>query len=128
MPRLMGYAEQFLSYHPLTSQFPRDHAAVSAMISQLCAKEDGCVLVHDHGVIGGVIVPLWSSPDILVATEMFWWAERDGLSLMKAFEDWARAKGAHVVNMIAIMGVRDVTPIYDRAGYAPVELSFVRAN
>lgn len=126
LPRLMRYAEAFLDYHPVTSRFPRNLEAVQAMIEQLMASEDSCVLVHDHGLIGGAIVPLWCSPEVRIATEYFWWAERDGLPLMKAFEDWAAAKGADDVQMLAILGVRDVTPIYDRAGYRPMEISFMR--
>lgn len=127
LPRLMGYAEQFLAYHPMTSLYPREPEAVEAMLSKLIADENCVLLVHDRGAIGGVLNPLWCAPSVKVATELFWWAEMGGRPLMKAFEDWARSKGADVLNMIAIIGRKDVTPLYDRAGYSPVELSFVRA-
>lgn len=127
LPRLMGYAAEFLSFHPLTSQFPRDLDAVEAMLRRMIEGNDAALLVHDRGVIGGVIAPLWCAPDVRVANELFWWSESNGLALMKAFEAWAASKGAQVVNMVMIMGVRDVSAIYDRAGYAPVELSFMRA-
>ena len=127
LPRLMGYAAEFLSYHPLTSQFPRDLGAVEAKLRWMIESDEAALLVHDRGVIGGVLAPMWCSPGVTVASELFWWSESNGLSLMKAFEAWAASKGAQVVNMVMIMGVRDVSPIYDRAGYAPVELSFMRA-
>ncbi len=127
LPRLMGYAAEFLSYHPLTSQFPRDMAAVETMLRRMIEGEDAALLVHDRGAIGGVIAPLWCSPGVQVANELFWWSETNGLALMRAFEVWANEHGAQVVNMVMIMGRRDVSPIYDRAGYMPIELSFVRA-
>jgi hypothetical protein len=127
LPRLMGWAGEFLSYHPLTSQFPRDLAAVEAMLRRMIEGEDAALLMHDRGAIGGIIAPLWCSPDVRVANELFWWSESNGLSLMKAFEAWAHDNGAQVVNMVMIVGRRDVSPIYDRAGYLPVELSYVRA-
>lgn len=127
LPRLMGYAAEFLSFHPLTSQFPRDLGAVEAKLRWMIEAEDAALLVHDRGVIGGFIAPMWCSPGVNVASELFWWSESNGLALMKAFEAWAASKGAQVVNMVMIMGVRDVSAIYDRAGYAPVELSFMRA-
>lgn len=127
IPRLMVYAEQFLAYHPVTSQFPHEPEAIEAALRNLMASENAVLLVHDRGAIGGVLTPLWCAPSVIFATEIFWWAEIGGRPLMKAFEAWAHEKGAQVVNMIAILGRKDVTPIYDRAGYVPVELSFVRA-
>lgn len=127
IPRLLGYAEQFLAYHPMMRALPRDLGAIEATLRRMMTSDEAVLLVHDRGVIGGVLSPVWASPSVLVATELFWWAELGGRPLMKAFETWAQSKGASVVNMIAIMGERDVTPIYDRAGYVPTELSFVRA-
>lgn len=127
LPRLMGYAESFLAYHPITSAFPRDLAAVETTLRRLMAGGDGVLLVHDHGVIGGMLSPMWCAPDVTVALELFWWAESGGLSLMRAFQTWAHEKAATVVQMSMIIGGRDVSGIYDRMGYMPVELSYVRA-
>ena len=127
LPRLMGYAEEFLSYHPVTSLFPRDLDAVEVALRRMIHDPNSVLLVHDRGAIGGFITPMWCSPGVLVATELFWWAEGSGLSLMRAFEDWARECGADIVQMLMIMGRRDVSFVYDRAGYSPVELSYVRA-
>jgi GNAT superfamily N-acetyltransferase len=127
LPRLMGYADQFLAYHPITSAFPRDLEAVEAALRRMIKDENSALLVHDRGVIGGFITLMWCSPGVLVATELFWWAEAGGRSLMKAFEEWARERGADMVQMLMIMGRKDVSFIYDRAGYSPVELSYVRA-
>ncbi|MEY2759937.1 MAG: hypothetical protein RIR33_3715 [Pseudomonadota bacterium] len=127
LPRLMGYAAEFLTYHPITSQFPRDLDAVDKALRRMIENEDAALLVHDRGVIGGVLSPVWCSPDVMVATELFWWAETDGLSLLRAFEAWARDKSADLVQMLMIVGRRDVSMIYDRAGYMPAELSYVRA-
>ena len=126
LPRLMGYADSFLSYHPVTSMFPRERDAMEATLRKLMSDENGALLVHDHGVIGGIISPLWCAPSVIVATELFWWADAQGRPLMKAFEEWAREKGAELVQMLMIMGRKDVSAIYDRAGYAPVELSYMR--
>lgn len=127
LPRLMGWAEKFLAYHPLTAQFPHDMLAVETMLRRMIEGEDAALLMHERGAIGGIIAPLWCSPDVRVANELFWWSEAGGRSLMRAFEAWAAEHGAHVVNMVMIMGRRDVSTIYDRAGYTPLELSFVRA-
>lgn len=127
IPRLLGYAESFLSYHPMTNAFPHNLAAVEKTLRTLIASDDAALLVHDHGVIGGVINPMWCAPDVKVALEMFWWAESGGLALMRAFQEWAHGKGATIVQMSMIIGGKDVSAIYDRMGYMPVELSYVRA-
>lgn len=127
LPQLMAWAGEFLSYHPLTSQFPHDLAAIKAMLLRMIEGEDAALLMHERGAIGGIIAPLWCSPGVRVANELFWWSEGNGMSLMKAFEAWALSHDAQVVNMVMIVGRRDVSPIYDRAGYTPVELSYVRA-
>lgn len=127
IPRLLATAEAFLAYHPVTSQCPRDMDAIDAMLRRMIDADDACLLVHEHGVIGGVINPLWSNPSIKVASEMFWWADKGGRSLLDAFEAWAKENGANIVQMLAIMGRRDVTSVYDRRGYFPVEMSFMKA-
>ena len=127
IPRLIGYADNFLSYHPITSQFPRDLGAVETTLRNLIASEDGVILVNDHGAIGGQISRMWCAPDVSVALELFWWAESGGLSLMRAFKAWANEKGADMIQVAMIIGRKDVSTIYDRMGFTPVELSFIRA-
>lgn len=127
IPRLLGYAQRFLDYHPITSQVPRDLAAVEAVLRKLLTADDGVLLVTDHGVVGGMINPMWCAPDVRVALELFWWADKGGLSLMRAFHKWATESGANIIQVAMIVGRKDVSTIYDRMGFMPVELSFVRA-
>lgn len=127
MPRLLGYAQSFLTYHPITSHFPRDMAAVEAVLRRLLTADDGVLLVTDHGAIGGMLSPMWCAPDVKIALELFWWADSGGLSLMRAFQTWAKDRGADMIQVAMIVGRKDVSTIYDRMGFMPVELSFVRA-
>ena len=127
MPRLLQYADAFLSYHPLTATLPREMAAVEGMLGRMIDNPSAVIFVHDHGVIGGIIVPIWCAPKTAVATELFWWAERNGIELMRAFEDWACASGADIVQMLSIAGRRSPDALYVRAGYAKTEVSYVRA-
>jgi hypothetical protein len=128
LPQLLGWAAAFADYHPLTRAAGHDPASVETMMRAMIADPDKALLMHAHGAIGGIVAPMWLNPRVRVATELFWWASRDGLQLMRAFEDWAREQDVDVVQMIAILGVdRDVTSIYDRAGYLPAELNFVKA-
>lgn len=124
---LLPFAEAFHAYYPLTAGREFDPIAQARGLLSFIEGENSVVLMHDHGAIGGIVSPLWCDPSVKVATELFWWAERDGLALKTAFEEWARATGADYVQMISIFGKRDVAPIYRRSGYMPVEACFVRA-
>ena len=125
LPRLLKYAAQFRAYHPLLASLPEDLPAIEAALRNMMAGDTMCVLVHDHGVIGGLLSPVWASPDHLVASEAFWWAEQDGKALLEAFENWARDHGAVWIQMLKIEGVRDVAPIYERRGYVPCESAYI---
>lgn len=121
LPRCMKWARDFFAYHPLSKHIEMDEGQVLTVLRNLMTHDDGVIFLHDHGVIGGLINGIWLNPEAKQAIEMFWWAERDGLSLLQAFENWAKEKGAQSVQMLAIDGVRDVTPIYKRRGYVPIE-------
>jgi len=82
------------------------------------------VFVHDDGVIGGELTPL-KFGRALVAQEVFWWAERDGLTLLRAFESWAESKGADLICMAALERSR-LSKLYLRRGYQPKENFYVR--
>lgn len=64
----------------------------------------------------------------LTACEVGWWVEPEfrkggaGLELLDAGEEWARHIGAGEIQMIAPIGSDvDVTKIYQRRGYRPLE-------
>lgn len=126
MPQLRRYAEAFAEYHPMLAALPADIDAICTTLGHLIENENACILIHDHGTIGGLVVPFWAAPEKLVASEMFWWAEREGGALLDAFEAWAESKGATFVQMLCIQGVRDVSPVYRRRGYAPLENAYIR--
>jgi GNAT superfamily N-acetyltransferase len=125
MPFLLEVARRFWAIAPYAVG-AIDEAAVEAV---LCSLLDGggVILRHEHGAIGGFMSPMWMRPQTRVATELFWWAERDGLALMRAFEDWAREQGAAAVNMVSLAGHERAGRLYERRGYAPVEQVYRRA-
>jgi GNAT superfamily N-acetyltransferase len=103
-----------------------DPQAVDDMVGGLI-DGSGVVFRHEWGAIGGFVSPMWMSPSVLVASELFWWSEREGLALLRAFEDWAKDQGAVAVNMIGLATNERAGRIYERRGYAPVEQVYRRA-
>lgn len=91
--------------------------------------ERGVVFMTGMGMLGGVLHPAYSSPNYLMAVEL-WWSAHDGrgLSLLCAFEDWAAKNGADEVRMSAVAQHRGaaVGRLLTRRGYVAREVSFTK--
>ena len=105
-------------------KFDLDEDALGSFLSGLISSDQGAVLISDHGVIGGVLAPSYSNPSWVMAVELFWWAERDGLALLKAFEDWARSAGASEVRMSSLASLPRADVLLRHKGYAATEISY----
>ncbi len=92
-------------------------------LAGLITSPDGFLAVSDHGFIAATITQTVISPDPC-AVELGWWAERDGLSLLKAFEEWADRKGATLKKMSCKGGTAQ--RILERAGYRAAETAMVK--
>lgn len=95
----------------------------------LIAEENGEAV----GSLGALLYDHPNNSDVRVAQEMFWWMEEafrgsDSVKLITAFEDLAREWGATVVSMSAINGMREraIGRIYERWGYRPQEVNYVK--
>jgi hypothetical protein len=127
IPRLVEMGRQF---HAMSDYnwAEYDPEAIASMLRGFIASDQACAYCHDHGVIGGVLTPLYFSPSNLIAVETFWWAERDGGQLLTAFEWWAETKGAKAMSMSRLEGKRDrvVDCILRKRGYSPAEHSYLK--
>lgn len=122
IPKLLDWGRKF---HAMAAPGPSFNAdAVAALLAQIIEADHGAVLMHDHGAIGGVLNPAYCDPAWIMAVEVFWWAERDGLSLLRAFEGWARNKGAAEVRMTSLASLPRADAVLRRKGYAPAEISY----
>lgn len=84
----------------------------------------GVILLSDVGMIGGVVAPAFCGPSYRMAVELFWWAERDGLALLRAFEGWAADQGANEVRLSTLAALPRADALVKRKGYAPNEISY----
>lgn len=102
---------------------PYDPQATRVFVARLIDSPQAVVLVHEHGMIAGALSPAYCAPDWVIAVELFWWAERRGLSLLRAFENWARDNGAAEVRMTTLHDLPSAAQIMARTGYAAAEIS-----
>ncbi len=116
---------QFLAASPY-ADVPLDIVAFSDFAGRMI--EHGVILLSDDGMLGGVLNPLYFNPSVVFAAELFWWAPKEGRALREAFEAWAREHGAMGVQFSGISNERaaTVTKLFQRAGYEPVELAFLK--
>jgi GNAT superfamily N-acetyltransferase len=103
---------------------PYDPEATRDFVAKLIEAPQATVLMHDHGMIAGVLSPAYCAPEWVIAVELFWWAERDGQSLLRAFEKWARDEGTNEIRMTTLAANPRVGSIMARAGYAAAETSY----
>lgn len=127
VPQIMEWGRAFHAYSPWArDEF--DAEAVRAAVTGLIDGEDRVILIHEHGMLGGLIGPVWTSPHVRMAQEAFWWADKGGKALLDAFEEWARQSGAKYVTMLSLPDEKAerMRQLYARAGYAPSESAFLK--
>lgn len=87
------------------------------------------------GIIGGVVTPCPMTADP-IASEMFWWVapflrgtSPAGMHLLMKWERWAIEKGVKRVYMGNLVELNDskMKRIYERMGYRPLEIHYVKA-
>lgn len=122
IPRLVEMGRKFHAASGMP--FDYDGNAIAALLDQLIASDAGTVICSDAGVIGGMLSPAYCDPKWMMAVELFWWAERDGLALLRAFEEWAARVGAQEVRMTSLASLPRADAILRRKGYAPTEISY----
>lgn len=120
IPRLLEWGRKF--HEASKAPFGFNDEAVALFLADL--MERGAVIMSDTGMIGGVLSPAYCDPEWIMAVEMFWWAERDGLALLKAFEDWAAENGASEVRMTSLAALPRADAILQRKGYEAMEISY----
>ena len=124
LPQLLEMGRKFHAMGP--HKGPYVEADVSDMIAGLL--RGGGVFIHDHGMIGGMMVPAYCGKSWVMAVELFWWADRHGLALLLAFEEWARDNGASEIRMTTLADHPKADAILRKRGYTPCEISYTKVT
>lgn len=101
-----------------------DPESIMASALSLMARDDGAVLVCDRGVLMLARMPLWFDHSERVAHEIFFYATRGGDALRREGERWAGA-GLNTLSRHETTDTR-LEKLYRRAGYVPIEHTFIR--
>jgi GNAT superfamily N-acetyltransferase len=122
IPTVVEFGERF---HAQSQQpFPYDKEAVEGFIGNIISSPSGAIFLSETGMIGGILAPAYCAPDWLMAVELFWWAEKGGVKLLKAFEAWAEDMNANEVRMTSLAALVRAGGLLKRLDYAPTEISY----
>ncbi|MCI5040026.1 MAG: hypothetical protein MRY81_10110 [Donghicola eburneus] len=123
IPRLAALGQRFHAASGMP--FGYDPDQIAGFLQGLIENESGVVLCSEQSLICGVLSPAYCDPNWMMAVELAWWSEdRQGLKLLRAFEAWARDKGANEVRMTTLCSLPAAEKIMSRTGYAPAEISY----
>lgn len=95
-----------------------------------------CIFLLEKGknivgvLLGYASTPLFSRDRI--SAELAWYVDpeyrnvKDGLALLKAFEDWSKEVNCRYCSMMDIHNLRDMSPLYKRKGYKMTEKTYTK--
>lgn len=136
VPALVAMGLRFRNATVYATRLAENPEQMAALGRHLIDSEDGLLLVADRGgePIGmmGVLVFAHHLSGARTAGEVFFWVEPAhrgyGIRLLRRAEQWAKARGATTMQMIAPVVVddpdQDVGPLYARVGYHALEVAY----
>lgn len=139
LPAYMDLAAAFVATTPVSNIISFDREGTAAFVEAALDNPDMLILVAEDGgkivgITGALAYPMYFNPAKRVAQELWWYMAPDarggnaGSLMFKTIERWAKDVGAEAMFMIALADGRvdKMEKVYQRAGYGPVERTYVR--
>jgi len=106
------------------------------LVESLLEAEDAVIFVaDDDGESVGFIVGFLGEilfNKVKYSTELAWFVRPEhrggtvALRLLKAYEEWGKSKGVHIINMADMSILQDHGGLYEKLGYSKVETCYVK--
>ena len=127
IPALMAMGEAFSEKAKLIDSVGYDPASAETTFRLMIETPGYVILMTDDGALGGAAIPHPFNSAHILAQEVFWWAKRDGLKLLAAFEEWASQRASSIrMGCLEASEPDRVAKIYERRGYRPLERGFIK--
>lgn len=126
----MDFAHRFFERSVWRDVATLDEAGVAAALQSLHDNPAGYVEITEAGAIGGMLTSLWFAPDVIIASELFWYSEKpgEGAALRERFEAWAKERGARFVQFSAMVNEHEdrLRRTLLEQGYHAKEIGFIK--
>lgn len=133
IPWLLAQLREFAASHPIGPRIMGTDENAEALLGHLIATQFVAVADAEGspvGLIAGAVTPHPFNPDLLVASELWWFVapahrgSRAGLALLEAYEDWAKANAD--VRGMTLEANSPVNPrVLVKRGYQLAETQYV---
>lgn len=126
------YAEA--DYEKVYGIKPDPKSLMRFVVSFISDKNKVILIDENKGMLMGAMIPWFLNDSKFIAQEMAWWVHpgqrgrKTGIMLFKAFEDWAKEKGAEVMIMgaISFLNGQKVGKFYERQEMQEIETLYSR--
>ena len=137
VPWLLAELREFAAHYPISnvSLFGSDTHAEGLLLALIVGQYVAIAHRGDErlGLIAGGLAPHPYNPDLIVASELWWWVTpehrgtRAGYALLAAFHRWARDAGADLVTMTLASNSQVRPDALERMGYRETERAYTFA-
>ncbi|MCP4314449.1 MAG: hypothetical protein GY789_00020 [Hyphomicrobiales bacterium] len=125
---LVAMCEEFhaMSPHHDMGQFDKD--AMARVLRFMMENTSALMLTNGHGVIAGMLMPVFFAPSRLMMEESIWWAKRGGRELLKSFVSESRLMGADFVLLSTLENEKSksVERLVSGQGFRPIERRYLK--
>lgn len=117
-------------YKEANPPFQTSAAWALALFQTFVKDDDKIAIIKDGGIFLGGISQSLLGP-FIQAYELVWWVDSENrgnsLKMIKIYEDWAKEKGAQIIELKSLEKFKETEQIYNRIGYKPIETSWIKA-
>ena len=126
IPQLLEWGAAFAERARLCEHVGYEPADMEATFRAMIEAPEHVIFVSETGAIGALSFPHPFNRQTIMADEMFWWAESDGMKLLFRLREWCRARGAKLMMRTLEAVEPDRTgALYKRLGFKLLEHSYI---
>lgn len=138
-PHYLALAREFHAASPMHNVIDLDAVGYEQFYTKAIHDDNIGIWIAEVGddfvgITGALLYPIYFSPSNLVAQELWWWMTPKarghgvGKAMFNAITEWAKAKNAKAVFMIALEdeNVDKMTNLYAREGFKPMERTYIK--
>jgi len=128
VPAMVAWGRQFHAMAPHNPMGEYDPEPVARMLRFMIDSPQAIVLTNGYGAIGGTFAPVYFNPAKWMLDENFWWASKDGMSLLDAAIEEGRTWGASFLMLSTLENSKShaIHRMLARKGFSLLERRYLK--